>query len=244
VIAAIGIVAALGLSGCGDEPAEPGSAAVTTDTRVSVGELQAAYTDLNAVAKGSGGEPIPQTSLLSWLLLAPIAIPEAAKAGVAVSDGQASALLDRLHAQLDASKAAATAPPSPTPTDATATPTPTATTSPPVVPHTYAASTITAVRSYLSMQNVIQKLNERAAIEQWINQVYDQLDADKPQISPRYGTYTRPNPAAATSVDELLSVVGHVTPNWFTDSVTPSPDAGTEGSPAATPGEATPTSSP
>jgi hypothetical protein len=245
VIAAIGIIAALGLSACGDDPAEPGAAAVSGDQRVSVRELQDAYTELNAVAKGPGGPPIPQTALLSWLLLGPIAVPAAAQAGAAVSDAEASRLLDELHAQKKATEAAA-ASPSPTPSEGEPTPSPTATPSPTVVPGTYSASTIAAVRSYLSMQGVIQQLNEADAIRAWMTKLYDQLDARDPQVSPRYGAYARPDLETAASLDDLLTVVGTPTPNWFSAvaTPTPSPEAGIEGEQAPPPAESAPSATP
>lgn len=253
-IVAVGVVAAFGLSACGDEPAQPGSAAVVGQDRVTVSDLQTAYTEINEVAQGPSGQALPQNTLLGWLMVEPLVVPEAARAGVAVSEDDARALLDQLKAQSEAQKAAQASPsPSPSPSESPAeSPTespgaetpeasasPTASPSPSVQPGDYSEPTIAAIRSYLSIQNVAQKLGDEQPIKQWWNQVLDQLEKENPQVSPRYGKYTRPDVDSATSFDELLNVIGTPTPNWFvgaTESATKAP--------AEAPGEPSPTTTP
>lgn len=230
----VGLVAALGLSACGgDHPAESGAAAVVGSDRISVPDLQTAYTELNAAFQEPGGQPIPQTSLLSWMMFSPFVIPEAAKQGVAVSEDDARNLLDELRAKSQQAKAA----PSPSPSGATPSPTGSAAL-PSVRPGNYSDATILAVRSYFSSQNIARKLQEKGPITEWWTGVLDQLGAENPRVSPRYGVYQRPDVNTATSFEQLLDLVGTPTPAWFADAA-----AAAQLSPGATP-EATPGESP
>jgi hypothetical protein len=228
----LGLVAALGLSACGGgDPVESGAAAVVGSDRISVADLQTAYTELNEAFKGPGNQPIPQTSLLSWMMYSPFVIPEAAKQGVAISDDDARDLLDQLRAR------SRQAQPSPTDSPSGATPSP-STPTPSVLPGDYSDATILAVRSYFSSQRIAEKLQKRDPIIAWWTGVLNQLEAGNPRVSPRYGAYQRPNVATATSPEQLFDLIGTPTPPWFADAaaaaeLSPSPGA----TPEATPGE-------
>lgn len=87
-IAAAGLVAALALGGCG---AHPGSAAVVDGERISESDLDRAVADFAAVT----GQQIDSPTMLSTLVVAPMILDVAAEYGVAASDDEASALLDR-----------------------------------------------------------------------------------------------------------------------------------------------------
>lgn len=87
-IAAAALLSALALGGCG---AHPGTAAIVDGEQISENELDRAVTDFAAVT----GQQIDSPTMLSTLVVAPMILDVAAEYGVAASDDEASALLDR-----------------------------------------------------------------------------------------------------------------------------------------------------
>jgi len=87
-IAAAALLSALALGGCG---AHPGAAALVNGERISENELDRAVEDFAAVT----GQEVDAPTMLSTLVVAPIILDVAAEFGVAASDEQAAALLDR-----------------------------------------------------------------------------------------------------------------------------------------------------
>lgn len=87
-IAAAALLTALALGGCS---ANPGAAAVVDGQRITEAELQQAVSDFAAVT----GQQVDPVAMLGTLVVAPVLIEVGAEHGLAASEDEAIALLDR-----------------------------------------------------------------------------------------------------------------------------------------------------
>ena len=87
-LAAVAVLTGLAVSGCG---AHPGAAAVVNGERISENEVARAIEDFTMVT----GQPVDAPMMLGTLIVAPIMVDVAAGHGIAASDAEAAALLER-----------------------------------------------------------------------------------------------------------------------------------------------------
>lgn len=90
LVPALAVTAAL-LTGCGG-PAQSGSAAVVGDRRITEADLQTATRELQKVV--GPDNPLTQSQVLSWMVLAPFTLDVAAKNGIGVSSDDAVTTLE------------------------------------------------------------------------------------------------------------------------------------------------------
>lgn len=192
---------ALTLSACGTSGA--GAAAVVGSERITTTDVQTAVQEINDAI--GPDQSVPESSVLSWLMLAPYTIEAAGDAGTVASDTDACQLLvasaqgaqqqQGQEPEAGAGEVSCAADP-------------------------YSEPTLLALRSYLSTGRTADSLSDAAAVETWWAGILGEAENAGIEVSPRFGTYRATTVETSGSLDELMSIVGTATPDWL---ATPDP---------------------